>query len=268
MRAIVFDFFGTLTDPSAETTRRTAFAATAAALGVPAAAFWTAMSTSFTERATGAHGDTRATLREMARRCGATPTEDQLQAAVRLQHTGAEQARRPRPGALSLLDDLRRAGFRLAVLSDCGSELVEAWPRTRFAARLDAAVFSWQEHHRKPDPRLYATAAARLGVPAEQCWFVGDGGSQEHRGAHLAGMRPVLVTNAAHPQAAALRDNPDTWRPPHEIDDLTALPALVMPSHPAALPAAVTPPGPRADQVRPFPAPERLAPPERAADTR
>ncbi|XVV17448.1 HAD family hydrolase [Actinoplanes sp. CA-131856] len=230
MRAIVFDFFGTLTDPAAETTRRASFAATAAALGVPTAAFWTAMSASFTERATGALGDTRATLREMAHRCGTTPTEDQLQAAVRLQHAGAEQARPARPGALPLLDDLRRAGFRLAVLSDCSSELVEAWPTTPFAARVDTAVFSWQEHTRKPDPRLYATAATRLGVPAGQCWYVGDGASQEYRGAHLAGMRPVLVTNAAHPQAAALRDNPDTWRPPDEIDDLTALPTLVLPA--------------------------------------
>ncbi|SNY45014.1 HAD family hydrolase [Paractinoplanes atraurantiacus] len=227
MRAIVFDFFGTLTDPAAETARRTSFTATAAALGVPAAAFWTAMSTSFPERATGVHGDTRATLREMARRCGVTPADDQLLAAVRVQHAGAEQVRRPRPGALQLLDDLRRAGFRLAVLSDCSSELVEAWPRTPYATRVDATVFSWQERHRKPDPRLYATAAARLGVPAELCWFVGDGGSREHQGAHTAGMRPVLVTNAAHPHAAALRDDPDTWRPPYAIDDLTALPTVV-----------------------------------------
>jgi hypothetical protein len=35
MRAVVFDFFGTLTDPSAEALRRTSFAGTAAALGVP-----------------------------------------------------------------------------------------------------------------------------------------------------------------------------------------------------------------------------------------
>ncbi|MEU8816913.1 HAD family hydrolase [Actinoplanes sp. NPDC048796] len=230
MRAIVFDFFGTLTDPAAESGRRASFAATAAALGVPAAAFWAAMSTSFAERATGVHGDTRATLLAMARRCGADPTDDQLRSAVRVQHAGAASARRPRPGALDLLDGLRRAGWRLAVLSDCASELVEAWPTTPFAARVDATVFSWQEGHRKPDPRLYATAAARLGVPAASCWFVGDGGSREHRGAHLAGMRPVLVTNAAHPHAAALRDDPDTWRPPWSVDDLTALPAVLTPS--------------------------------------
>ncbi|XVU30293.1 HAD family hydrolase [Actinoplanes sp. CA-054009] len=246
MRAIVFDFFGTLTDPTAELDRRPAFAATATALGVPAALFWTAMSTSFAARATGVHGDTRATLREMAHRCGTTPTDDQLHAAVRQQHAGAEQVRRPRPGALSLLDDLRRHGFLLAVLSDCSSELVEAWPHTPFAPRFDATVFSWQEHHRKPDPRLYATAALRLGIPPNQCWYVGDGGSHEHQGAHTAGMRPVLVTNAAHPQAAALRDNPDPWHPPHTIDDLTALPALVLPSH---LPTA--PDSPTANALRP-----------------
>jgi putative hydrolase of the HAD superfamily len=227
VRAIVFDFFGTLTDPSAEARRRVAFTATAHELGVPPDRFWTAMSGSFPERVTGVHGGTRETLREIARRCGAEPSERQLDTAVATQHSGAEQVRRPRPGVLDALDDLRAAGFRLAVLSDCGSELCEAWPGTPFAARFDATVFSWQEGYRKPDPRLYATAAARLAVPASQCWFVGDGGSREHRGAEIAGMRPVLVTNAGYPGAATFRDDPDTFVPDLAVDDVTEIPALV-----------------------------------------
>jgi putative hydrolase of the HAD superfamily len=227
MRAIVFDFFGTLTDPGVEAERRDAFAATAAALGVPAAPFWAAMSGSFTERSTGAHGGTRETLLEMARRCGFEPSDRQLDAAVVVQHAGSQRVRRPRPGVPDVLDDLRAAGFRLAVLSDCSSELCEGWTGTAFAARVDAAVFSWQEGHRKPDPRLYSTAAARLGVPASQCWFVGDGGSREHQGAQAAGMRPVLVTNAGYPGANAFRDDPDTFVPEHIVDDVAEVPALV-----------------------------------------
>ncbi|MDT5014052.1 MAG: hypothetical protein QOD39_212, partial [Mycobacterium sp.] len=92
---------------------------------------------------------------------------------------------------------------------------------------IDAAVFSWQEGYRKPDGRLYATAAARLGVPAAQCWFVGDGGSREHQGAQAAGMRPVLVTNAAYPGAMAFRDDPDTFVPELVVDDVAEVPSLV-----------------------------------------
>ncbi len=81
------------------------------------------------------------------------------------------------------------------------------------ADRAAVAVFSWQEGYRKPDPRLYATVSRRLGVPAAESWYVGDGGSREHEGARRAGMRPVLVTNAAHPEAAGLRADPDPYRP-------------------------------------------------------
>lgn len=141
MRAIVFDFFGTLTDPRAEAYRLAAFELTAAALGVPADRFHDAMVGSFSERITGVHGDTRATLLAMARRCGSEPSPRQLDAAIMRQHEGAARVRRPQERVFDVLDVLRARGFRLAVLSDCGSELCERWPETLFAARFDAAVF-------------------------------------------------------------------------------------------------------------------------------
>ncbi|WP_213013535.1 HAD family hydrolase [Paractinoplanes toevensis] len=227
MRAIVFDFFGTLTDPAAEAGRRESFTATAAALGVPADRFWQAMGASFPDRITGRYGDTRATLRRIARECGTDPAESDLDAAVRAQQAGAVLVRPPRPGVLDLLDRLRAAGYRLGLISDCSSELCEAWPETPYGPRIDAAVFSWQQGYRKPDLRLYEAVSARLGVPAAECWYVGDGGSREHDGARRAGMRPVLVTNAAYPDAAALRSDPDPYTPDLTIPDLDALPGLI-----------------------------------------
>jgi putative hydrolase of the HAD superfamily len=227
MRAIVFDFFGTLTDPRAEADRRTAFAETAAALGVPADAFWAAMSSSFAQRIVGRYGGTRSTLAAIARRCGTPATPQQLDAAVTVQAAGAERVRPPRPGVLDLLDRLRADGFRLGLISDCSSELCEAWAGTAYAPRIDAPVFSWREGYRKPDQRLYATVAERLEVPASACWYVGDGGSREHDGARRAWMRPVLVTNAACPEVRHLRSDPDSYRPDLVIDDLNELPALL-----------------------------------------
>ncbi|MDI6099771.1 HAD family hydrolase [Actinoplanes sp. NEAU-A12] len=231
MRGVVFDFFGTLTDPAVESQRKQAFTATAEVLGVPAERFWAAMAGSFPRRIVGAYGSTRETLLAIARECGAKPDEEQLDRAVATHRSGAERLRTPRPEALAVLDHLRTQNYRLGLLSDCSSELCEAWPDTVYAARIDAPVFSWKEGHRKPDPRLYATAAARLGVPVSECWFVGDGGSREHDGARRAGMRPVLVTNAAYPGANLLRDDPDSYLPEHRIDDLGELIRLLGPSH-------------------------------------
>lgn len=95
--------------------------------------------------------------------------------------------------------------------------------RATFAPVIAAPVFSWTERRHKPHPELYATAAARLGVQPGECWYVGDGGNRELRGAHDAGMRPVLVTNRAHPAAAAHRTNPDDHLPDHSVDDLPEL---------------------------------------------
>ena len=69
--------------------------------------------------------------------------------------------------------------------------------------------------------------AGRLGVAPQECWYVGDGGSREHRGAATAGMRPVLVTNVNYPAVAAYRDDPDTHVPDLAVDDVSAVLAVV-----------------------------------------
>ena len=84
-------------------------------------------------------------------------------------------------------------------------------------------VLSWQERCRKPDPRLYATAARRLGVGPGECWYAGDGGGRELTGARRAGMRPVLVTNAGVPGAARHRVDPGDVAWEYTVDDLTGL---------------------------------------------
>jgi putative hydrolase of the HAD superfamily len=227
MRAVVFDFFGTLTDPAAEPLRREVFGATAAALGLPADDFWAVMGQTFAQRIVGAFGDTRETLRAVAALAGREVTPEELDAGVAAHHHGAIELRRPRAGGLAVLDELRSAGLRLGLLSDCSSELAEAWAGTAYAERIDAPVFSWQERRRKPDPVLYATVAQRLGVAPQECWYVGDGGSRELQGARAAGMHPVLVTNAAWPLAAAHRTDPDPFIPEFTIDDLHRLPGLL-----------------------------------------
>lgn len=224
---MVFDFFGTLTDPSVEADRRGVYDETAAVLGVAPGEFWVGVCASFTDRATGVLGDTRSTLRVMAERCGADPSDDQLDCAVATHHSGARRLHSPRPGVISVLRELKSRGFGLALLSDCSSELCELWPASPFAEHFDATVFSWSEGYRKPDPRGFAKAARLLGVAPGDCWFVGDGGSGELTGARAAGMRPVLVTNAAYPGHARYRDNPDAFVPPDTIDDIVDLLALV-----------------------------------------
>ncbi len=98
------------------------------------------------------------------------------------------------PEMLRALDRLRAAGIRTALVSDAGQDDVECWPRSPLRQRLDAVVFSYQLGVRKPHARMYQEALAAIGVGARDAIFVGDGGSDEHRGARAVGMRTVLVT--------------------------------------------------------------------------
>jgi len=165
MRAVIFGYFGTLTDPGAEEYREPLAHRTGELLGVCRPRFWEALAGSFGERTIGVHGGTESTLRAVALSCGANPSSAQLPVALAHHRSGHARLCKPRHHALGVLAELRRRGLRIGLLSDCGAELAECWSPTAFVP----LVFSWQERCRKPDPRLHAPVARRLAVHPEKC---------------------------------------------------------------------------------------------------
>jgi putative hydrolase of the HAD superfamily len=101
------------------------------------------------------------------------------------------------PPILEALEKLRAMGIRTALVSNAGADDVESWPRSPLCGRLDAVVFSYQVGVRKPGARIYERALETIDVRAGDAIFVGDGGSDEHRGARALGMQTVLVTRLA-----------------------------------------------------------------------
>jgi putative hydrolase of the HAD superfamily len=191
--AVVFDFFGTLTPVSPDEVWAGNARRMAAALGVPADALRTALDESFPERITGALGDVRQTLQALAGRIGARPSDGQLDEASRVRREVQESMFVLRPEALPVIRQLRAAGLKIGLVSDCTSELPDAWARLPLAGLVDAPVFSCVEGMRKPDPRLFRTVAANLRTEPAGCLYVGDGGGRELTGASDAGMRAVLL---------------------------------------------------------------------------
>jgi putative hydrolase of the HAD superfamily len=98
----------------------------------------------------------------------------------------------PRPGALYVLDELRRRGLRLGLISVCSEEVPRLWEQTSLASRIDAAVFSCSVGVAKPDPRIYRIAADRLSVRPDECLFVDDQ-PPFVEGAIAAGMDGVVI---------------------------------------------------------------------------
>jgi putative hydrolase of the HAD superfamily len=191
--AVVFDFYGTLTPVSPSEAWASNATRLAAVMGVPDDALVRVLDDTFPERISGALGDVRQTLAVIGSRLGVRLTDLQLDEAARTRRTVQESMFALRPEALSVIGLLRDRGLRIGLVSDCTSELPDAWPRLPLAALVDAPVFSCVERTRKPDPRLFHAVAQRLPAEPADCLYVGDGGGRELTGSSGIGMRAVLL---------------------------------------------------------------------------
>jgi putative hydrolase of the HAD superfamily len=140
------------------------------------------------------HDDVEA-MRLVARSIDPAVPEERILAAVESRRRRFELGLvRVESSILAALDRLRAAGIRIALVSDAGADDVVSWARSPLRTRLDAAVFSYELGVRKPDARIYRRALDAVGARPHESIFVGDGGSDEHRGARAVGMHTVLVT--------------------------------------------------------------------------
>ncbi len=189
-RAVVFDFFGTLTR---SVSRGPQHRVVARILGCDLNAMISVLDGSFYPRASGSLGTAHEQLRWVAERAGGHPDVHDVRAAAHTRIWALHKDTELRPEAVPTLTALRRAGLRTAVVSDCTHELPAVLPRLPVAPLLDACVFSVEVGMCKPDPAIYAEACRRLGVRPQECLYVGDGGSHELTGADEVGMTAVRL---------------------------------------------------------------------------
>ncbi|MDR2535909.1 MAG: HAD-IA family hydrolase [Treponema sp.] len=98
------------------------------------------------------------------------------------------------PKNIAVLRRLRKAGYKIALISNADIADVYHWADSPLSAYFDETIFSYDVKLLKPDERIYRLGAKRLGVNPEACLFVGDGGHEELRGAMKAGMTTALTT--------------------------------------------------------------------------
>jgi putative hydrolase of the HAD superfamily len=193
-RAVLFDLFHTLV--SVPTARAIGETPVAELLGIPADEYQRRYYDEDRHgRCLGRVVDPIEAMRLVAHSVDPTIAEARIQAAVESRRRCFERGLLAiAPPLVDALDRLRAADIRLGLVSDAGADDVESWPRSPLAARFDVAVFSFAIGVRKPDPRPYQRALQALDVAPSDAIFVGDGGSDEHRGARALGLRTVLVT--------------------------------------------------------------------------
>lgn len=78
------------------------------------------------------------------------------------------------PDVVETLEELRRRGVRMAVVSDAWPGLPQGHAELGIDDYFEAYAISAVLGCRKPDPRMYGHASGALGLRAQECVFVDD----------------------------------------------------------------------------------------------
>ncbi len=210
-RAIIFDLFGTLVNDFMSVSGQTheEFAAILGVAYEPCMKQWREITG---RRTLGEFQTVEASIEHLCAALGVTVNGEQMTKAVEFRLDYTRRALTAKPDAVATLTQLKQAGFKVGLLSNCSIEIPILWPETEFADLVESPVFSSRERLKKPDPRIYRIACQRLGVVPKDCLYIADGENHELKAAADSGMSPVLIRPTAHEPRGELRQEAREWQ--------------------------------------------------------
>ena len=205
-QAVIFDLFGTLVNSFTRREYDQVNAQMAAAVSVPYPEFWRLMGETYQDSCLGRYSAYEDLVSDVCCRAGVHANLTQITQAATFHYEFIANVIVPEPEVLEALDRLKKRGYRLGLISDCGPSVPLLFPQSPLARFIDVPVFSCEERIKKPSRDIYQRICQRLQIEPHECIYVGDGSSQELTGAAALGMRPVL-------KRTDLRDVYDSHRP-------------------------------------------------------
>ena len=95
---------------------------------------------------------------------------------------------------IPMLTLLKEKGILIGLISNCFSEEAMLIKKSILYPYFDAPCLSYEEGLQKPDIAIFQRCLDKLGVWANECLYVGDGGSYELETAEKLGMKAVQAT--------------------------------------------------------------------------
>lgn len=189
IKAVVFDMDGTLIDT--ERVCRTAWSRASAELGAPLPDW---MLHAFVGCSL-----PNARIMLMEEFGDETLIDNMFERMFELFHEGCAKDLKPRSGAGEALEELKAAGYTLALATSSHREAsIEKMERFGLFPYFEASVFGDEVERAKPEPDIYLKAAEYLGVEPAACVAVEDSFNGV-RAAHAAGMRVFIVPDFNQP---------------------------------------------------------------------
>lgn len=122
-------------------------------------------------------------------------SENLLKEIVRKRvETKKECFRHLHPDVLPMLAKLKEMGIAIGLISNCFSEEVTPIRESELATYFDVLCLSYEQGVQKPEKEIFQKCMDSLSVKAEECIYIGDGGSQELEAARGVGMNAVQAT--------------------------------------------------------------------------
>ena len=145
-------------------------------------------------RATGGVADEKEMLLSMVAGLPFSVSENQLDRLIEIRNERMKKALTEiHPDILFTLKQLKENGIKLCLISNADIIDKKYWHISPFALLFDDAIFSCDVGMVKPDKAIYQLAMERMNAEAINCYFVGDGGSNELSGAKNCGITTILT---------------------------------------------------------------------------
>lgn len=98
------------------------------------------------------------------------------------------------PHIIPMLEELKKQGIKIGLISNCYFEEAKVIRESALFPYFDTVCLSCELGIRKPEKEIYKVCMKELSVEADDCVYVGDGGSYELETAKALGMKPVQAT--------------------------------------------------------------------------
>lgn len=191
-RVVIFDLFFTLVSPDIDDDE---FPPTYEVLGVDKMAWREQVFGTSNARLTGGEMDPYRIVGNMARAIDPSISDSTIRDATEQRIARFERVLMSVPETtISVLDALRTSDIKTALITNADVIETQGWDASPLASLFDVCIFSWRVGYAKPDIRIYNHCLERLGVSSSEAIFVGDGGSDELKGARAAGLTSIFVT--------------------------------------------------------------------------
>ena len=176
--AVIFDLFGTLVPDIMGPLYQQVAEQMAETLSISSKKFSELWFGTIYERNIGIFDSIQENIKYICRMLGTDVIESQISQATQIRYEFVHRTMTsPRKYSLKTLDELRKKGIKIGLLSDCSSSEVDIWPGTPFPEYFDGTVFSCAVKLKKPDMKIFQLAAKILQVSENHCIYVGNGGS-------------------------------------------------------------------------------------------